>query len=286
MSNGSRHSESFDTPPTASVTRSGAASAAPASDAGTTHAGIVLASPPPAAELSDSAVLAPLTAAASTSHPAPPLRWHELLDGTEDALSDQRLLALLLQVFLPPGGASALTGRLLDRFGSLAGVIAAEPCQLRDFPAVPEAAIGFLKAMRAVAVRMARAEVVERRVLDNWDRVIAYLRTTMAHRRVEQLRVLFLDRANAMIADEVLHEGTIDHTPVYPREIVKRALTLDASALIMVHNHPSNQYRPSPSDVAMTETVRQALELVGIVLHDHLIIARRGHSSFRRLGLL
>lgn len=241
----------------------------------------------PPAELSDSAVVMPFaTATPAAQRPTPTSHWRALLDATDDAFTDAQLLEMMLESFLPQGAAPAVAGRLLKRFGSLAGVVAAEPCQMRDFPMIPDMAIGFLRAVRAVAVRMAREEVVDRQVLDNWDRVITYLRTTMAHRRVEQLRILFLDRSNALIADEVLHEGTIDHTPVYPREIVKRALTLDASALIMVHNHPSNQHRPSPSDVAMTEAVRQALELVGIVLHDHLIIARRGHSSFRRLGLL
>jgi DNA repair protein RadC len=134
--------------------------------------------------------------------------------------------------------------------------------------------------------RLAREEVSERPALDNWDKLVDYLRTTMAHRMVEQFRLLFLDRRNVLIADEVQSQGTIDHTPLYPREVVKRALALDCSALVMVHNHPSNHPAPSKPDIEMTKKVRDALDRVGIVLHDHLIISKRGHTSFRQMGLL
>ena len=129
-------------------------------------------------------------------------------------------------------------------------------------------------------------EISARPIVDSWDKLIAYLRTAMAHETVEQFRILFLDRCNVVIADEVQHRGTIDHTPAYPREVVKRALALDASAIIMVHNHPSNHPVPSKADIEMTRTVRQIVDSLGIVLHDHIVISRRGHTSFRQMGLL
>jgi DNA repair protein RadC len=146
--------------------------------------------------------------------------------------------------------------------------------------------ITLFKALRIFGARLVREDLTERPALDDWDKLIAYLRAAMAHRMIEQFRLLFLDRRNVLIADEVQHEGSIDHTPVYPREVVKRALALDASALVMVHNHPSNHPQPSKPDIEMTRQVREALEKVGVVLHDHLIMSRRGHTSFRQLGLL
>jgi DNA repair protein RadC len=142
------------------------------------------------------------------------------------------------------------------------------------------------KALRISAARLIREDLTERPVLDSWDKLVDYLRAAMAHKMIEQFRLLFLDRRNVLIADEVQHEGSIDHTPVYPREVVKRALALDASALVMVHNHPSNHPQPSKPDIDMTRQVRDALDRVGVVLHDHLIISRRGHTSFRQMGLL
>jgi DNA repair protein RadC len=123
-------------------------------------------------------------------------------------------------------------------------------------------------------------------VITNWDKLLVYLRATMAHKTVEQFRCLFLDRSNVLLADEMQNEGSIDHTPVYPREVVKRALILDASAVIMVHNHPSNHSNPSKSDIEMTKRIKNALEGIGVVLHDHVIVTKKGHTSFRILGLL
>ena len=123
-------------------------------------------------------------------------------------------------------------------------------------------------------------------MITNWDKLLVYLRATMAHKTVEQFRVLFLDRTNVLLADEMQNEGTIDHTPVYPREVVKRALILDATAVIMVHNHPSNRLDPSKADIEMTKRIKNALDAVGILLHDHVIVSKAGHTSFRLLGLL
>jgi DNA repair protein RadC len=208
------------------------------------------------------------------------------LAGADDALPDYELLELLLFFAVPKIDTKPVAKQLLGRFGSLAGVVNASAEQLGEIERMDHFTITLFKALRIFAARLVRADLTERPVLDNWEKLIAYLRAAMAHRMIEQFRLLFLDRRNVLIADEVQHEGSIDHTPVYPREVVKRALALDASALLMVHNHPSNHPQPSKPDIEMTRQVQDALDGVGIVLHDHLIISRRGHTSFRQLGLL
>ena len=208
------------------------------------------------------------------------------LAGADNALPDYELLELLLFFALPKIDTKPVAKQLLGRFGSLAGVVNASAEQLGEIERMYHFTIILFRALRIFAARLAREDLTERPVLDNWDKLIVYLRAAMAHRMIEQFRLLFLDRRNVLIADEVQHEGSIDHTPVYPREVVKRALALDASALVMVHNHPSNYPHPSKPDIEMTRQVRDALDRVGIVLHDHLIISRGGHTSFRQLGLL
>jgi DNA repair protein RadC len=208
------------------------------------------------------------------------------LAGDDAALPDYELLELALFFAIPRIDTKPLAKELLVRFGSLAGVVHARVDQLAEFEHIDHFTITLFKAMRVWAARLAREELQERPIFDNYDKLVAYLRTSMAHRMVEQFRLLFLDRCNVLIADEVQHEGSIDHTPVYPREVVKRALALDASAIVMVHNHPSNHPAPSKPDIAMTRQVREALEKVGVVLHDHLIVSKRGHTSFRQMGLL
>ena len=208
------------------------------------------------------------------------------LAGTDEALPDYELLELLLFFAVPKIDTKPMAKDLLGRFGSLAGVVNASAEQLAETDKMDHFVITLFKALRVFGARLVREDLTERPVLDNWDKLIAYLRAQMAHRMVEQFRLLFLDRRNVLIADEKQHEGSIDHTPVYPREVVKRALALDASALVMVHNHPSNHPQPSKPDIEMTRIVRDALDRVGVVLHDHLIISRRGHTSFRQLGLL
>lgn len=208
------------------------------------------------------------------------------LAGGDNGLPDYELLELLLFFSIPKIDTKPLAKQLLGRFGSLAGVVNASAEQLAEFQRMDHFTITIFKALRIFAARLVLEDLTERPVLDNWDKLVAYLRAAMAHRMIEQFRLLFLDRRNVLIADEVQHEGSIDHTPVYPREVVKRALALDASALVMVHNHPSNHPQPSKPDIEMTRQVRDALDRVGVVLHDHLIISRRGHTSFRQLGLL
>ena len=208
------------------------------------------------------------------------------LAGGDNGLPDYELLELLLFFSIPKIDTKPIAKQLLGRFGSLAGVVNASAEQLAEFQRMDHFTITMFKALRIFAARLVLEDLTDRPVLENWDKLVAYLRAAMAHRMIEQFRLLFLDRRNVLIADEVQHEGSIDHTPVYPREVVKRALALDASALVMVHNHPSNHPQPSKPDIEMTRQVRDALDRVGVVLHDHLIISRRGHTSFRQLGLL
>lgn len=209
-----------------------------------------------------------------------------LLAISGESVADVDLLALLLSYLGTAASSRELAGKLIDRFGSFGGVVTARRAQMSDTADVEPAVVEFFALVRAAGTRLAREEICSRPVLDAWDKLIAYLRTTMAHQRVEQIRILFLDRCNVLIADEVQHTGTIDHTPVYPREVAKRALELDATAIIMVHNHPSNHPAPSKADIAMTRTIQDAMTRLGVVLHDHIIVSRRGHSSFRTMGLL
>lgn len=210
-----------------------------------------------------------------------------LLAGDEDALPDYELLELLLFYWNKRADTKPLAKQLLDRFDqSLPRVLNARPEQLEGFENIDRRALALFKAVRLLAARMVKEEMSEQPVLDTWDKLIAYLRASMAHSMVEQFRVLFLDRMNVLISDQVQHEGTIDHTAAYPREVVKQALKVDASAIVVVHNHPSNHPKPSKADIAMTRDIREAVEKVGVMLHDHLIISRRGHTSFRQMGLL
>jgi DNA repair protein RadC len=174
---------------------------------------------------------------------------------------------------------------LLERFGTLGDVFAAEPAQLREFE-IDQRTLVHFKAMREVGRRLAERKVKDMPVLTNWQQLIDYCHAALAHEKTEQFRILFLDRKNVLIADEVQQRGTIDHTPVYPREVVKRALALNAAALILVHNHPSGDPKPSRDDIEMTREIKTASEALGITIHDHLVIGRKGHASFRSLGLL
>jgi DNA repair protein RadC len=193
---------------------------------------------------------------------------------------------MLLTQAIPRRDVKPLAKDLLARFGSFAGVIAADPERLLAVSGMGESAVAALKVVRAAAVRLLQQETMGRDVIGSWDKLVDYCRAAMAHETVEQLRLLFLDRKNALIADEVQQRGTVDHTPVYVREVVKRALELGASALIIVHNHPSGDPTPSRGDIEMTQQVKDALDKIGIALHDHVVIGRHGHESFRAKGLL
>ncbi|GHC27433.1 MULTISPECIES: DNA repair protein RadC [Gemmobacter] len=208
------------------------------------------------------------------------------MEGGATALPDYELLELLLFRAIPRQDVKPLARLLMETFGDFNRVIAAPVPRLLAVKGVGEAVVQELKIVEAAAQRMARAKVMHRPVLSSWDALLDYCHTTMAHRETEQFRILFLDRKNVLIADEEQARGTVDHVPVYPREVVKRALELNASALILVHNHPSGDPTPSDSDIQMTMQIRDAAEVLGLVLHDHLIIGKERELSFRSQGYL
>ncbi len=208
------------------------------------------------------------------------------MKGGADALADYELLELILFMARPRGDMKPLAKAMLRRFGSFAEVISAEPAALTEEKGAGDAVAVALKAVQAAALRLLREQVMERPVLANWQALMDYCRAAMAYEPGERFRVLYLNRKNVLIADEVQQKGTVDHTPVYPREVVKRALELGATALIMVHNHPSGDPTPSKADVEMTREVREAGEKLGIVLHDHVVVGKSGHYSFKNEGLV
>ena len=199
---------------------------------------------------------------------------------TEDT-TEQDLLTALLR----PSQAMACASALLQNFPSIGHVITAEPAQLRAFGLTGHD-IAVFRLVREIACRMARAEVRSRPVLGNWQALIAYLQIAMAYEQIEQFRILFLDRKNNLIADEVQQRGTVNHTSVYPREVMKRALVLNASALIVAHNHPSGDPKPSREDIESTRELKAAANALEVELHDHVVIGHGKHASFRSLGLL
>lgn len=208
------------------------------------------------------------------------------LEGGPEALPDYELLELLLFMAQPRGDVKPLAKELLRQFGGFAEVIAADPAELTRVKGLGEAGVTALKTAQAAALRLLRRGVENRPILGSWDALIDYCHAAMARNRREELRVLFLDRKNRLIADEVQQEGTINRTAIYPREVARRALELHASALILVHNHPSGDPAPSVDDVDMTREVKAAAKSLGIALHDHLIIGREGHVSLSSMGLL
>jgi DNA repair protein RadC len=207
-------------------------------------------------------------------------------DAGAAALPDYELLELLLFRVVPRQDVKPLARRLLEAFGDIASVLSAPIDRIGKVEGAGPAIALELKVVEAVAHRMARARVLRRHVVSSWDQLLDYCHTVMAHKEQEQFRVLYLDRKNVLIADEAQAEGTVDHVPVYPREVVKRALELNASALILVHNHPSGDPTPSEADILMTRQIEAAAAALGLVLHDHLVIGREREVSFRAEGLL
>lgn len=207
-------------------------------------------------------------------------------EGGAAAMPDYELLELLLFAALPRKDTKPLARLLLDTFGDFNRVVTAAPARLLLVEGVGEAVVLHLKIAEAVAQRMMRARVINRPVLSSWDALLDYCHTTMSHRETEQFRLLFLDRKNVLVADEEQARGTVDHVPVYPREVVKRALELNASALILVHNHPSGDPTPSEADISMTLQIQDACRTLNITLHDHLIIGKSRELSFRAQGYL
>ena len=201
-------------------------------------------------------------------------------------MPDYELLELVLFRAIPRQDVKPLARRLIETFGDFNRVLTATSARLQAVDGVGPAVVTELKIVEAAAQRMARARVMNRPVLSSWQDLLDYCHTAMAHREIEQFRVLFLDRKNVLIADEEQAQGTVDHVPVYPREIIRRALELNASALILVHNHPSGDPTPSDSDITMTTRIAQGAESMGITIHDHLIIGKSRELSFRSEGLL
>lgn len=208
------------------------------------------------------------------------------MEGGATAMPDYELLELVLFRAIPRQDVKPLARRLLDTFGDFNRVITAPTARLTAVKGVGDAVVQELKILEAAAQRMMRARVMHRPVLSSWDALLDYCHTAMAHRETETFRILFLDRKNVLIADEEQSKGTVDHVPVYPREVVKRALELNASALILVHNHPSGDPTPSDADLTMTMQIRDAAETLGLTLHDHLIIGKERELSFRAKGYL
>jgi DNA repair protein RadC len=203
-----------------------------------------------------------------------------------EAVNDYELLELVLFRAIPRRDIKPLTKALIATFGSFPEVISAPSARLAEINGLGAAAITELKIVHAAATRLARGQVRRRPVPSSWSNVIDYCRTIMAFAEKEQFRVLFLDKRNQLIVDEVQQTGTVDHTPVYPREVVKRALELSATALILVHNHPSGDPTPSGADIEMTRTIVEVAKPLGIAVHDHIIVGRDGHASLKGLKLI
>ncbi len=201
-------------------------------------------------------------------------------------MADYELLELVLFGPIPRRDVKPLAKELIRRFGSFGEVIAASPQRLAEVDGVGEAVIAALKIVEAAALRLSKAKMLGRPALSSWEAVLDYCAAAMARAETEQFRILFLDRKNTLIAEEVHQRGTVDHTPVYAREVVKRALELGTSAIILVHNHPSGDPTPFRTDIAMTREIVAAAKALHIDVHDHLVVGRGGHASFKALGLL
>ena len=211
---------------------------------------------------------------------------HKLLTAGPDALADHELLEMVLFLALPRRDTKAIARVLLSRFGSFSGTISASMRDLAAVDGMGEAAAAALKTVQAAALRLVRAEIADKPVLTNWDALMAYLTAVMAREKVEQFRILFLDSRNRLLADEAQSRGTVNHTPVYPREVVRRALELHATAIILAHNHPSGDPTPSRDDIDMTRQIIEAAKALSIPVHDHVIIGNGRWLSFRQEGLL
>ncbi|HEY3636767.1 MAG TPA: DNA repair protein RadC [Rhizomicrobium sp.] len=213
------------------------------------------------------------------------LRGRLLTRGAE-SLADYELMELVLFAAIPRRDVKPLAKELIDRFGSFADAVAAAPERLKDIRWLKENGIAQLKIVEAAAVRLAKTRITGKPALSSWNALLDYCTITMARAPEEEFRVLFLDRKNVLISDRVMNRGTVDHAPVYPREIMKLALELSASALILVHNHPSGDPTPSRADIEMTREIVEAARALRIAVHDHLVIGRSGTASFKSLGLL
>lgn len=213
-------------------------------------------------------------------------RLRERFIAAPDSLPDYELLELLLFMAIPRRDVKPIAKTLIARFGSLSGVLNASVAELEGVDGISEITATAIKIIRTAGLRMMKQDLADRPILNSWQRLLDYLHASMAHEKKEHFRLLFLNKKNELIADEIQQSGTVDHTPAYPREIMKRALELGATALILVHNHPSGDSAPSKADIEMTKQICAAAAPFGIVVHDHLIVSRGGTTSFKSLGLM
>ncbi len=209
-----------------------------------------------------------------------------LLDGGAEALADYEVLEYLLYGAIARGDTKPQAKALIARFGSLAGVLNAEPAALMQVKGVSEASVGAIKIAALAARRMARSTIAEQPVLGSWQALLDYLAIDMAHLTVERVRVLYLNTKNRLLLDHLVGDGTIDEAAIHPREVIKRGLDIGASALILVHNHPSGSPEPSRADIQITHRIAEAGRLLGITVHDHVIVGREGQVSLRAKGLI
>ena len=208
------------------------------------------------------------------------------IEGGADALPDYELLELILFMAIPRRDVKPIAKDLINQFKDMNGVFSATPLQLQQVKGISETTAIALKSIQAAGLRMLKQDLMARPLLNSWQRLIEYCEATMARETKEHFRILFLNKKNELIADEVQQSGTVDHTPAYPREIMKRALELGATALILVHNHPSGDPTPSQADIDMTKQIINAAQPFEILIHDHLIVSRGGTNSFKTMGLI
>lgn len=241
---------------------------------------------------SDATLLDSLSPEIRPSSPALSVSGHRsrlrsrFLSAGADAVADHELIEMALFLALPRRDTKPIARALIGRFGSFAAAISASVPELLGIEGLGEAGVAALKIIQAAAQRLGKAEVLYRPVLGNWDRLMEYLQSVLAREKIEQFRILFLDNRNRLLADEAQARGTVNHTPVYPREVVKRALDLHATAIILVHNHPSGDPSPSEEDIEMTRDIKKAATALSLVLHDHVIVGNGKWLSFRKTGLL
>ncbi len=209
-----------------------------------------------------------------------------LRDSGDEILADYEILELVLFRAVARADTKPLAKKLIKKFGSFAEALTASPQRLKELEGVGDAIVNEFKIVEAAAKRLAKGRIKDKDFLSSWSSVIDYCQVTMAFSDIEQFRILFLNKKNALITDEVQQSGTLDHTPVYPREIVKRALELSASALILVHNHPTGDPTPSQADITMTHKIIEIAAPLGITVHDHVIVGKDGHASMRGLKLI
>ncbi|WP_232493947.1 RadC family protein [Novosphingobium kaempferiae] len=209
-----------------------------------------------------------------------------LLDGGDEALGDHEVIELLLMQAIRRRDVKPLARSLIQRFGSLAGVLQVDTRTLAAHPDMGEATAAALRVVTVAATRMARQKVREAPVLSSWNALIDYLTIDMAHLTVERVRVLYLNARNMLILDDLVGEGSIDEAAIHTREVIRRALDVGATALILVHNHPSGSPQPSRADIDITNRIAEAGRLLGVTVHDHVVIGREGHVSLRAKGLI